>query len=118
MKFNFFFLAVLLTVFACKSDDPKQQKIVGNWELTYGEMNGRPAPGLESIYFRFSNDSIFTNFNASATDEVVKYTIEKDKIHQNSEPKMIYQIESLSDTVMTLKTALQGRDFSLRLVKK
>jgi hypothetical protein len=107
----------LLSIAACKNEKTHVAPIVGHWNLTYGEMNGREAPSLEKIYFEFGIDSVKTNFTVSETEEFVTFDMTDQKITQNSVDPIEYNIESLTDTTLELSTALRGLEFKLVLKK-
>jgi hypothetical protein len=111
MYFSCFFLLV-----SCKTDKNKAL-FDGKWDLTYGEYNGQPAPGLEKIYFTFHNDSLRTNFSPSAEDVISKFKLTDKKLIQQTDEPITYDVEELTDSTMKLKTELRGSDFILTLAK-
>jgi hypothetical protein len=112
MYFSCFFLIV-----SCKTDNKMQAIMDGKWDLTYGEYNGQPAPGLEKIYFSFHKDSLKTNFSPSAEEVESKFKLNDKKLIQQTEDPITYDVEELTDSTMKLKTELRGSDFILTLTK-
>ena len=107
----------LMGVVACKNDRKQVMPFVGHWNLTYGEINGRPAPSLENIYFEFGIDSIKTNFTMTEQDESGTFRIKEDRIIQNTLEPIEYDIEEMTDSTLQMTTALRGLDFKLFLKK-
>lgn len=109
-------LAILSTA-ACKNDRKYKEPLLGRWELTFGELNGQPAPSLEKIFFEFNEDSMKTNFTLSEQEEMGSFKLKDSVLTQNTAEPIRYDIESLSDSSMELSTALRGLDFKLYLKK-
>lgn len=106
----------ILGVTAC-NNDKKTQLLIGRWELSFGELNGQPAPSLEKIFFEFSGDSIKTNFTLSEQEEMGTFKLKETLLTQNTAEPIQYEIVALSDTALELTTALRGLDFKLYLKK-
>jgi hypothetical protein len=115
MKVMYFSCIFLLV--SCKTDNKMHAIMNGKWDLTYGEYNGQPAPGLEKIYFSFHNDSLKTNFSATAEEVESTFKMKEKKLIQQTQDPIIYDIEELTDSIMKLKTELRGSDFILTLTK-
>jgi hypothetical protein len=114
MKIMYF--SCFLLLISCKTD--KNRAIFdGKWNLTYGEYNGQPAPGLEKIYFSFHNDSLKTNFSATAEEVESTFKLKEKKLIQQTSEPITYDVEELTDSTMKLKTELRGSDFILTLTK-
>jgi Lipocalin-like domain len=111
------YLSCFLLLASCKTDNKTQAMMNGKWELTYGEYNGQPAPGLEKIYFSFHNDSLTTNFSATAEEVESTYSIKEKQFIQQTQEPVTYDIEELTDSILKLKTELRGSDFFLTLTK-
>jgi hypothetical protein len=111
------YLSCFLLLASCKTDNQLQATINGKWDLTYGEYNGQPAPGLEKIYFSFHDDSLKTNFSPTAEEIESTFKINEKKLIQQTQEPVIYDVENITDSTMTLKTALRGADFILTLTK-
>jgi hypothetical protein len=115
MKVMYFSCFLLLV--SCKTDNKMQAIMDGKWNLTYGEYNGQPAPGLEKIYFSFHKDSLKTNFSATAEEVESRFNLKEKQLIQQTQEPVIYDIEELTDSIMKLKTELRGSDFILTLTK-
>jgi hypothetical protein len=107
----------LIGLTACKDDKKDTQPFQGRWELTFGELNGRPAPSLEKIFFEFGKDSLKTNFTPSEQEEMVTFQVRDSILIQNTSEPVHYQIETLTDTTLQMTTALKGLDFRLYFKK-
>lgn len=103
----------VLSIAACKNEKKHVAPIIGHWNLTYGEINGREAPSLDKIYFEFGIDSVKTNFTVSETEESAPFDMTEKKITQNTSDPIAYDIEGLTDSTLELSTALRGLDFKL-----
>ncbi len=115
--FHLFLSLTLITLASCNGDDAKKIQLNGRWDLKYAELNGQPAPSLERIYFDFNNDNLTTNFNEATTDETTPFELKAEKIVKNSTPKIEFNIESQSDSLLELTTEMRGFDFKLVLVR-
>ena len=103
----------LLSTVACKNEKKHVTPLMGHWDLTYGEMNGREAPSLEKIYFEFGIDSVKTNFTVTETEESATFDLTEKRITQNTSDPIEYDIENLTDSTLELSTALRGLEFKL-----
>ena len=108
----------VMGVIACKNDRKTALPFVGHWSLTYGEINGRPAPSLENIYFEFGIDSLKTNFTQSEQEELGSFDVDKHRIIQNTIERIEYDVEEMTDSTLEMTTALRGLDFKLFLKKE
>ena len=107
----------VIGVIACKNDRKQVMPYVGHWILTYGEINGRPAPSLENIYFEIGIDSIKTNFTQSEQEESGSFDVRDSTIVQNTIEPIEYSVDKLKDSTLEMTTALRGMDFKLFLKK-
>ena len=108
----------VMGVIACKNDRKTALPFVGHWSLTYGEINGRPAPSLENIYFEFGIDSLKTNFTQSEQEESGSFDVDEHRIIQNTIERIEYDVEEMTDSTLEMTTALRGLDFKLFLKKE
>lgn len=108
----------VLGLMSCKDDKKQTSSIIGRWNLTYGEMNGREAPSLEKIYFEFGADNMKTNFTVTETDETSTYDLKENTLTQNVPEPVVFTIDVLRDSIMEMSTALRGLDFRLVLRKE
>lgn len=107
----------LIGMVSCNNEKKEVLPFVGHWDLTYGEIDGRPAPSLEKIYFEFGIDTLKTNFTATEQDETVVYKIIDNKIRQNTIEPIEYTVEEVTDSTLEMTTALRGLEFKLVLKK-
>jgi hypothetical protein len=118
MKITHLFLCLtLVSAAACNSDESKKLSLNGHWELKYAELNGQPAPSLERIHFDFDNGNVTTNFNETTTDETTTFVVNKEIIVKNSQPKIEFNIQNQTDSLLELTTEMRGFDFKLVLVR-
>ncbi len=118
MKIIHLFLSLtFISLLSCNGDETKKVELNGRWDLKYAELNGQPAPSLERIYFDFNNGNLTTNFNEATTDETTPFELKKEKIVKNSTPKIEFNIESQTDSLLELTTEMRGFDFKLVLVR-
>ena len=114
---HLFLFFTLISLISCQGDDAKKVELNGRWDLKYAELNGQPAPSLERIYFDFNKDSLTTNFNEATTDETTPFELRKERIIKYSTPKIEFNIESQTDSLLELTTEMRGFDFKLVLVR-
>ena len=115
---NSLIFVAVMGVIACKNDRKTALPFVGHWSLTYGEINGRPAPSLENIYFEFGIDSLKTNFTQSEQEESGSFDVDEHRIIQNTIERIEYDVEEMTDSTLEMTTALRGLDFKLFLKKE
>ncbi len=119
MKKNYWIICfALISLISCKNDKKQTSSIVGHWNLTYGEMNGREAPSLEKIYFDFGEENMRTNFTVTETDETSTYDLKENTLTQNTPEPVIFTIDVIRDSVIEMSTALRGLDFRLVLKRE
>ncbi len=106
---------ILMT--ACRSDKAKSEQLRGIWQLTSATRNGQDAASLEKVFYHFTKDSVLTNFTMKGEEEQASFKIQQDKLIQNTEPPIQYQILHFDDTSMELSTELKGFEFKLMLQK-
>ncbi len=105
------FLITTLGLSGCESD--RKAALKGRWEMKYAELNGQPAPLLEKMYFQFEGKNVTTNFNEATIEETTPYEFNDDKIIKKSDPPIEFEVTSLSDSILEMKTEMRGFDFKL-----
>jgi len=112
----------LLLLVACGSDNSATQQkdmLIGRWDLTEGQRNGKVAESLRGTYFEFmADDKMSTNLPIKGgmnspyviEDGVIKQTIINDI-------KINYTIVQLTEETLQLTTTLRGFDFVFALAK-
>ena len=106
--------------FGCKSEVEEvpfaQTDILGRWELSTAQVDGKETDRLRNLYFVFLPDtSLQTNILGSETN--FKYQMVDMIIEQMSTPRITYHLLDHSDTTMSMQTELRGKTFAMKLNK-
>ncbi|MEL7118950.1 MAG: hypothetical protein AAFO07_05900 [Bacteroidota bacterium] len=112
-------LTVLLFLLSyCDNSTPSEvesNELIGRWDIIEATRNGRPTESLAELYFEFLADGSMRT-NLVGADEVATFTVNGDEIQQReSRMDVNYEIEQLSDSLLTLTTELRNHDFRFRL---
>ncbi len=132
LKKTSLFLALFLLVLGSCTNDPKppptpippkkvftMEMLMGHWEVSDAERNGKNTASLEGIYFTFTEDEkLTTNFNLSVEERSFAYRMQGDSIIALSDPEQPYLIEALEEKRMILRTKMEGYLFRLKLTPK
>lgn len=103
---------------SCGSDeDLTARQLAGRWEIDEALRNGRPTESLSGLYFRFGpEDRLVTNLNGR--EETGQYELEDNTVQQTGTTMdVVYQIESITDSTLTLRTQISQYDFRFDLRK-
>ncbi len=91
-------------------------QFMGRWELATAEVDGKSTDRLRSLYFVFLPDtSLQTNIFGSETN--YKFSFEDGVILQFSNPQLNYELLEITDSTMSLRTELRGKQFTMYLGK-
>jgi len=113
----FWSLFVVITcIQACRSDSKENtiSELNGRWELAWAQVDGTDTDRLRNLYFVFLPDSSFQS-NIFGTEANFKYRMEGNVIHQMSEPPLNYTLESMNDSMLTMKTEIRGSAFTIHM---
>ncbi len=112
-------LAVGIMLWACSHDRRAEGEVSleGYWGLTQASINGKSSDRLSSLYFEFVRDSL-VHTNILGEDASYPYRQTETEIIQQSVPEIVYSIDQLSDTLLTLTTQIQNADFVLHLGRR
>lgn len=123
MKFlgtRLFFFLLIPGVFSCKKEtDPTPDLVRGRWEIREAYRNGKPTESLADLFFEFRKEGkMATNLPVTEVPMEASYEVKKGKIEQaQGDINLVYEIESLTDSSMVLKTNFKGFDFRFVLGK-
>ncbi|MEO6131384.1 MAG: hypothetical protein ABIQ02_06020 [Saprospiraceae bacterium] len=96
-------LAVIFLFFGCKEgDNYAQDQLIGRWEITKAERNGRETNYLRRGYFLF--DQGVMTINITGADERGPYTLKDNKIVMG---KMNFELKTVKNDSMIV-TYLAG----------
>ncbi len=103
---------------ACLLDNEEaRQQLLGRWELEQAFRNGRPTESLDQLYFVFHPDGNLET-NLTGQPEVGSYEFDGDEIQQRETSiSADFQVESLSDSTLVLRTQLRNYGFRFNLRK-
>ena len=112
---------MLLTTlcFACEGDSAVAEAaaLEGRWELDRATRNNMETQMLEGLFYAFQPDgSLRTNLmgnELTGTYELSETTV----VTQGVRPPLTYEVLTLSDSTLHLRTELQGFRFDFELVR-
>lgn len=112
-------LAASIILWSCTSDSQADGEVSleGYWGLTQASINGKVSDRLSSLYFEFEKDSLL-HTNILGEDASYPYQQTETEIIQHSIPEIVYSIDQLTDTLLTLTTQIQNADFVLYLGRR
>ncbi len=104
---------------SCGGDQEPEESgsLEGRWELQSATVNGNTTDRLRSLYFVFLPDSSLQT-NLLGSEANYKYQMNEKRITQFSDPEVIYDLQSLSDSALVLQTEIQGATFNIFLSRK
>jgi hypothetical protein len=123
---NTLLFALTFLVISCTNDQPQESppqletgKLQGRWELTSATRNNRPTETLTGTYYLFNEDQVTTNLTPDGQERTFHFVSEGKTIHLKDESEfMAFQIDSLSDSLLWMRTEIRGHKFSLALKKQ
>lgn len=112
-------MAAGIMLWSCTGDSQAEGEVLleGYWGLTQANINGKASDRLSSLYFEFVKDSL-VHTNILGEDASYPYQQTETEIIQKSVPEIIYSIDQLTDTLLTLTTQIQNADFVLYLGRR
>lgn len=110
-----------LLIWSCASEtksttELEPSQIIGKWEVQQATRSGRPTGTLDNLYFEFSADGTMET-NLPTAEGQSEYQLNGNTLQQRGAAKIDYTIESLTESVMILKTELQNLEFRFSMVK-
>lgn len=103
----------------CKSEPAFEKELLwGHWELQQGFRDGNPTESLDGLYFEFLEDGEMKT-NLPVASGASRYEIQNSQIRQIGSPEeIIYTVQELSDSKLSLSTEMRKVKFSFVLQKK
>lgn len=116
------FLSICPSFLSCngggESSHPTSAALTGRWELTRAYRNQKPTETLAGTYFDFLPDgNMQTNLPVGA-ESPTPFSLEKEILHQKSQPPLQYTVAELTDSTLKLSTQLRGFQFDLHFIKQ
>jgi hypothetical protein len=107
---------------ACRNDSKdngiEESQLAGRWELIEGMRNGRLTETMTGTFYEFNAEGkMRTNLTPSGIEEEFDYDLSGKQIEQKSEPEVIYNIESLNDSILEVSMSIRNIPFRLKLGK-
>ncbi|MBX2816102.1 MAG: hypothetical protein KTR24_08895 [Saprospiraceae bacterium] len=99
---------------SCAQDSQSEEKIIGRWDLHAAVIDGEETDRLDNLYFEFSPEGE-VGTNIFGIDESYQYTLDSEQINQASEPPLVYDLEWLSDSTISMVTQIRRKEFVLSL---
>lgn len=88
--------------------------LIGTWEVTAAEREGRSTETINGAIFDFRNDGTMMT-NISGQEDTGAFTFEAMRIHHAGELAAEYRIDAYGVDSMLLRTRLHQRDFAFKL---
>jgi hypothetical protein len=107
----------MLLLTACEDEAAERNKslIPGRWELVRGIRNGKETQTLEGTFFEFGTDGkMNTNLPVGLGPDNT-FELSGKEIKQKGSKTLVYTIQTLSDSTLTLQIELRGTPFELHL---
>ncbi len=111
-------LLVTLFVFAtgtgCKEDKfitPGQ--ISGSWQVVKATRNTNPTHTFDGAYFKFSRDSVNTNYQGEILES--PFVLQKNVLVQTQPESLLYDLQMPHKDTLILSTDLHGSHFTFTL---
>ncbi|MBI5917502.1 MAG: hypothetical protein HY842_19210 [Bacteroidetes bacterium] len=121
-KNSLLFLGSFLLLSACGDEHRKpvfqQNNLIGRWELANAWRNGKQTETLTGTFYEFSEDgSMKTNLTPSAMEAEFPYRFLGNEIRQEGEPSVVYSIDTLTGSTLSMSMTINNFPFRLELQK-
>lgn len=115
-----------IVLIGCTNDQPVENlpelsvdKLQGRWELSSALRNNRSTETLTGTYYFFNNDSVTTNLTPEGKDQTFHFKFHNNQIKlENDADFMAFDIASLNDTLLEMRTEIRGHKFLLSFKKQ
>jgi hypothetical protein len=111
-------LVSIMALGYCKSEPTFEKELLwGRWELQQGFRDGNPTESLDGLFFEFLEDGqMKTNLPVASGES--RYEIQNSQIRQIGSPEeIIYTVQELSDSKLSMSTEMRKVKFSFILQK-
>lgn len=116
-RFSTIFCLTIILV-SCKNEDISYRKsIVGAWDVYASKMNDKPNGFMKDGYFVFTDDNL-VNSNIFDENQKLNYSVNKNRLIIDSEPKFDLEIEKLVNDSMYLRGKLSYYYMEYFLVRR
>lgn len=116
--------ALFLFQISCVNDPQTEgptfdgDQLHGRWELVEAYRNGRKTETLTDAFYVFeSNGDLSTNFPPSVNGQSLTYDFNGQKIKTKGAEEMVFDVNELNDSTLTLSMIIQKFPFQLVLAK-
>lgn len=106
--------AVFLIISCRQPDNFEQDKLLGRWEITKAERNGRETSYLRRGYFLIERETM--TINITGADEKGPYTVNNNKLVMGDKN---FELETVkNDTMIVTYLAGPNSEFVFHMLKK
>ena len=116
------FGVLFLSLVSCENepnnDGPTfdENQIVGRWELVEAFRNGKKTEMLTDAFYEFEKDgNLSTNFPPSVNELSLTYAFDGQKVETKGAEELVFEVENLTDSTLTLSMVVQKFPFKLIL---
>lgn len=118
MKYLFLLFITLTLSIACQNGQTiDKPSLEGNWELVSAMRNGKITSSLEGAVMKFTTDSIYTNILQEEAPSEYKKTGNKFTQLSPAYGELYYNIETLTDSTLTVNTKIKGLSFRFNFTR-
>ena len=112
---SFTFLIFLLTL-GCMNNEMSQEEIIGAWEISSAERNGKPTETLNGAYFEFAEDNTMST-NLLGREESSSYEFDgaNKEIIQQGEASLRFKVLDCQQNNLSIETSIREIPFKLQL---
>jgi hypothetical protein len=115
-------ISLVITWMSCVNPAKGNISLQGRWTIVNAQRNGKATVMLNGAYFIFDTETkmLRTNLRLDEQEGEISgaYSLEGERLIQNSEPRVNYTIKTYSDTTLTLSFETRGFPFEIDLKKE
>lgn len=112
---TFLFIMALGGVGCQGSANKTKETLVGQWVIQNALREDQPTETLNGAYFSFDPSGTMHSNLPLGAQTPVPFTLKDNELTQQSEPPVVYTIQSFTDSVLVLHTVLQNTPFEITL---
>ncbi len=88
------------------------QMISGTWILDSASRDGAPTESLDGLFYTFEETKVVSNITGDTSES--NFEIQKGKIVHLNDDSMVYEIETLNDSILKVSSNIRNIPFELK----
>lgn len=88
------------------------QMISGTWILDSASRDGTPTESLDGLFYTFEETKVVSNITGDTSES--NFEIQKGKIVHLNDDSMVYEIETLNDSILKVSSNIRNIPFELK----